>query len=1054
MEQQDLDSGRTPDSRPAPGAAPELGPVAVLAFGVRDGSIGLDVARERARAHGAHGDVTPTQVRAMAGAGVSMAGDGRWRDGRIIVELCYAAVEAAARAQPGERALTESWLVTGADLIQVLHTGLLELGDIRLWLRAQDVAGTGVTAARDARLFKLEGLLSQRIGLLLLDAYTANRSPANYRSQFQAWVDKALHTNDPDLRFMTATPYPAADQASQAQAGQAPGTPPQDWPPPLAALDTVAEWLNRALPLVAPQRRGRTLKALAQTVEWREYLGGPADHERLRDLCEQALRELDPDDTQPRMAVQATLARIGVTAGGGPMTAIERDWPGLVARAGQREAWDVVNQAVQMLQNTDPARALALLQRHRDLGELWPDDALRGTHYQAELTLFGRAYPGAEGNPADPDRLIQQAGEAATPEAARLAAAALVRFMTGATTGEPEAGRLRLAGPLAALDHSLWAGQREAEGYLIACLLQGEAVNRAGAGDLTQACGYQRQAADAFRGLALAGPMMRCVEDADALVAQGAEGLDEATAWLAAYSLDMELAAPSAAPPLVQRLVGHLLARQAAEGTSAEVVQLLMQVAKGRRFTAMLRAGTRDFALSGTTSYLLGEEAKAEAAAAASPGGGDVLRPQPFDAELGDDQLAAAWVDEFETGPSQTPDDVVSNLQRAVERTLTASLVPAAVAPLAMLAELRSCLDPRTALLLLLEAPGRGDGTAVWQLLLTKDFEAVEIGDDPTPFGLAQATWRERAITMPMNGFAIAAARRAVQADPGPLDVAPDGAAALASLAERYLRVVASQAARLRAAGVTGLVIVPHGAGRQLPLHLAGPPGKPLAGDWAVSYLASLGQLSPARAAAQPRQGAAVFGLSYADQPELPRLDDSADEVTAIAAECGTTPLLDGQATETAFVAALQSSRYVHLRAHGRLYPDAPSFHTVFLHPDGARDGRLRAYEVLPLDLAGLELVTLGACETAMMKVDAADNPRGLPAALLLARARAVIGTLWPVLAPASTCFFTQLYRGLMTGQLDVRAAFAAAQRATCQQFPQYRDWGAFYLLGGIGKGS
>lgn len=189
---------------------------------------------------------------------------------------------------------------------------------------------------------------------------------------------------------------------------------------------------------------------------------------------------------------------------------------------------------------------------------------------------------------------------------------------------------------------------------------------------------------------------------------------------------------------------------------------------------------------------------------------------------------------------------------------------------------------------------------------------------------------------------------------------------------------------------------------------------------------------------------------SYQDQPHLPRLDDSADETTAIARVCGTTPLLDANATEAAFIRALQTARFVHLRAHGRLYVDAPSFHTVFLHPGDGDDGRLRAYEILRLDLTGLELVTLGACETALGRVDRSDNPRGLPAALLLAGARSVIGTLWPVLAGASTFFFTQLYRSLVGEDVDVTTAFAAAQQATRREFPQYRDWGAFYLIGGL----
>jgi CHAT domain-containing protein len=128
---------------------------------------------------------------------------------------------------------------------------------------------------------------------------------------------------------------------------------------------------------------------------------------------------------------------------------------------------------------------------------------------------------------------------------------------------------------------------------------------------------------------------------------------------------------------------------------------------------------------------------------------------------------------------------------------------------------------------------------------------------------------------------------------------------------------------------------------------------------------------------------------------------------------------------------------------------DAPLFQTVFLAPGDGGDGRLRAHEVLGLDLRGLELVTLGACETALGRIDYSDNLRGLPAALLLAGAGAVIGTLWEVTADASTTFFTELYRCLQAGDEDLIGAFRLAQRATRADHTEYRDWGAFYLTGG-----
>lgn len=102
------------------------------------------------------------------------------------------------------------------------------------------------------------------------------------------------------------------------------------------------------------------------------------------------------------------------------------------------------------------------------------------------------------------------------------------------------------------------------------------------------------------------------------------------------------------------------------------------------------------------------------------------------------------------------------------------------------------------------------------------------------------------------------------------------------------------------------------------------------------------------------------------------------------------------------------------------------------------------------LDLRGLELVTLGACETALGRVDLSDNLTGLPSLLLAAGAQAVIGTLWEVYDEAATTFFTTLYDALARGGADVAQAFRTAQRETRNRFPEYRDWGAFYLTGGI----
>ncbi|WP_449337111.1 CHAT domain-containing protein [Streptomyces griseus] len=149
-----------------------------------------------------------------------------------------------------------------------------------------------------------------------------------------------------------------------------------------------------------------------------------------------------------------------------------------------------------------------------------------------------------------------------------------------------------------------------------------------------------------------------------------------------------------------------------------------------------------------------------------------------------------------------------------------------------------------------------------------------------------------------------------------------------------------------------------------------------------------------------------------------------------------------------ALLAELATADVVHLAVHGTMDQDAPWLHCLYLTPDEDDDGRLFAHDFLELDLSGVRLVTLAACESALGRFDRADNVRGVPAALLTAGVQAVVGCLWAVRPEPATYFFQHLHR--RAGLADApEQAFRAAQTATRARYPAYRDWGAFtYLLG------
>ena len=321
-----------------------------LAHAVQEGSIGLDAAKEAARRYGRRGEVTPEQFEVLLTAYRQVADEGDWRRALPLAELGYEAAAAAHEAHPQDAAAAEVWLLVAADLIEVLHWVLFERGDIRLFLRAHQIGEAGIEAAERLGFPRMPGLLALRLGTLLLDCYTADRTPSNYEGQFDAWVARALQKNDPELRRLVW--QPAASDAAESDRR------PPTWPAPLDALDTAERLLRAALPLVIPDRRGHTLKAILQVLEWRGLLGGPSDPDELRNVARQALDELPSDAAQARLAVMATLKKLGVTPVGDELIRrIEHDWAGFRAEMTQTVAWDAIGQAASLLQYSDRAGA-------------------------------------------------------------------------------------------------------------------------------------------------------------------------------------------------------------------------------------------------------------------------------------------------------------------------------------------------------------------------------------------------------------------------------------------------------------------------------------------------------------------------------------------------------------------------------------------------------------------------------------------------------------------------------------------------------------------------
>jgi CHAT domain-containing protein len=247
-----------------------------------------------------------------------------------------------------------------------------------------------------------------------------------------------------------------------------------------------------------------------------------------------------------------------------------------------------------------------------------------------------------------------------------------------------------------------------------------------------------------------------------------------------------------------------------------------------------------------------------------------------------------------------------------------------------------------------------------------------------------------------------------------------------------------------REAGKSHLCVVPYGPYHFVPLGLLAGEGPPLADEWAVTVLPNLSLLDDRRPSSKHLADLSpmtAVGLGFAGRTDVRPIPEALEEAGEIAAVYGTTPVLDQDATKSAVLEALQSSRRVHLATHGEDNPPAPSLQPLLL----AGGERLLAHEVARLDLSHLELVTLGACESGLGRFDEGDNMSGLVASLFLAGVKTVVATLWPCRSKVSQLFFATFHRHLASG---VIAAYSAALRTTRDAYPEPCDWACFNLLG------
>ena len=253
--------------------------------------------------------------------------------------------------------------------------------------------------------------------------------------------------------------------------------------------------------------------------------------------------------------------------------------------------------------------------------------------------------------------------------------------------------------------------------------------------------------------------------------------------------------------------------------------------------------------------------------------------------------------------------------------------------------------------------------------------------------------------------------------------------------------------------------------------------GRPEAGAWrgprcrrccwsATSITAATPAQDPTAARAGRPPSATLAGLL----PDFPKLPATGDEIASIGRDFklhfqGAQPdkLFGDLATEAALREAASKHRFLHLATHGYFAPEAlksalgrtpgagrpgelfgglsvSGYHPGLLSglvltganvrptPLGKDDGILTALEVAELDLSGVELAVLSACETGLGDVAGGEGLLGLQRAFQVAGAKSVVASLWTVSDEPTRALMARFYENLWRKGLTPRAAIREAQ--------------------------
>jgi CHAT domain-containing protein len=1017
------------------------GPVETLLARIRKGEITQTQGLEFARQPDTYHLLGLIYVRILSLRAENAARNNNWKDGLLIQKLILSALEARrSKLEIEQEAMdfcaTIHWLDIVARAVWDVPDGFLFRDAVA---RGESLANT----IEDPGGFYAPGEILFRLGVLHLDPYVGGRSSDNYQLQWEMWQRR--FTQERAARYEGSV-----DDAERI-------------PPLRDALSKAADYLRRAAAVRAGVNRGFALKALLQTLVWQGVSGVPPQADEVQAVGSEALILLAGDSYA---SLRAEIRNLLAFSAGESTKSYAEEADLLEARRILEtpiSEWRKKNKPPEIIQ-LFVQTADAVNEKDAQLAlDLWlaalplidsEDEQIKDSFFRMGIPFVRSALIPKELSSVEGQTVTERA-QAAEEIAQnsnwneRERAAMFFGLAFDSTTSDEEAEGLELLARGIEASPELAAMLSPLLLWLKGMLQTGAAVNALNRDAFKEAAMYYMRGAFSFLDARLPRHAFGLVQRAiDLGLNRDAVALNAFIAGASTVSLELENQLGDSIMITLQFYYRQILALLVQRKVKILTLLFLLETAKGNRFAnALVQRGRVPWLETPQAQRMLRNIEELERTIDSDP-----EHPSILD----DEMLLTAYVSSQEMKGGATRIEQLRNLQIHFDAELNREIAMQSTSAqdwIPTIDSLQEALGPRS--VLLCHFIGRGPhagGLAIYTLVLTSQDAKLFVGESRSlPSATITFSDEEETITANWFSLVIKALREAVQVEPGPRSASDEALNLLTKDTEQYLTEdLGKLLASLRETGRDHLCIAPHGPLHYYPFHLLGPEDEPLSKTWSVTYLPNLQLLSAAQESpvTKPEHELVAIGLDFdAQNPRgLPPLSGAQAEASAIAKIFGAGALTGSAATKSAVIEALATSRRVHLASHGAHRVSAPAFQCVYLSGEKGEDV-LYAYEVLKLDLRGVELVTLSACETALGRFDVSDNLRGFSANLLIAGVSTIIGTLWNVETNAAAFFFEQFYAALHQGA-QIGDAFHNAQMQTQTQFPQYRDWGAFYLAG------